>query len=72
MSLGIPADMTQQYAIGDGINNFKTNFINFIMPSAYSGSSLSVMTLISYFLDPDSKFMNLTGVADKKADISLI
>jgi len=70
MSLSVPPAL-ESTILSDGIATFKTNFINFILPSIYAGAPSSVMTLTSTTYDPIKKILNVGGVVDKIGNVGL-
>lgn len=70
LSMSVPAGM-EQYALTEGINEFKTNFLRKLLPSSYFGTGLDVMTLTSTVYDPVKRVLNVGGVVDKINGVTL-
>lgn len=70
MSLKVPQGR-EAYAVGEGINEIKRNFISYLLPNAYAGARLDTLTLTSAVYDSLNRVLNLSGVVDKFPGVSV-
>lgn len=67
----VPTALQDSYVLGEGINDFKKNFIQYILPVSYAGSSLSVISLANVIYDKVKQTISIEGFVDKLAGVNI-
>lgn len=71
MNQTVPAGLSYDYVMGEGLNEFKRNFIQYILPPAYINAPLGTISLANVIYDQVNRNIFFNGFVDQLPGVNI-